>query len=56
MFYSGLSKTFVPIVNRQVVVPANISGQVYAVATLSGTKATDKTIVAGPAILSFGKD
>lgn len=48
MFYSGLSKTVVPIDGKgQVAVPANISGQVYAVATLN------KTIVAGPAILLF---
>jgi len=53
VFYSGLSETFVSISKGQVVVPANISGQVYAVATSSGTEVTDATIVAGPVILSF---
>ena len=54
MFYSGLSKAVVPIDEKgQVAVPANMTGHVYAVATSSGTEATDKTILAGPAILSF---
>lgn len=56
-FYFGLSKIFVPIDgNGEVTVPANLSGQVYAVATSSGTEATDNTTVAGPAILSFERD
>jgi len=33
-----------------------VSGQVYAVATTSGSEATDDTIVAGPAILLFERD
>jgi hypothetical protein len=54
VFYSGLSETFVPIDgNGQVAVPANMSGHVYAVGTSSGTEVTDKTIVAGPAVLLF---
>ena len=57
VFYSALSQTFVPIDDQgKVAVPANISGQAYAVATSSGTEATDETIVAGPAILLFEWD
>ena len=54
MFYSGLSKTFVPIDNKgQVAVPRNMTGRVYAVATTSGSEVTDKTLIAGPATLEF---
>jgi len=57
VFYFGLSQTFVPIDGQgKVAVPANLSEQVYAVATSSGTEATDKTIIAGPAILLFERD
>ncbi|KAF8954007.1 ferritin-like domain-containing protein [Flammula alnicola] len=55
-FFSGLDKTFVPITNGEVAVPEGLSGQVYAMATTSGTEATDDTIVAGPAILLFERD
>ena len=57
VFYFGLSKTFVPIDGKgQVAVPADLSGQVYAVATSSGTEATDSTTIAGPAILLFERN
>ena len=53
-FISGLTPTYVPILNGTVLVPANVSGQVYAVAISSGSYLPDNT-VAGPAILLFEK-
>jgi hypothetical protein len=55
-FFSGLTQTFVPIKNGQVAVPAGLTGQIYAVATNSGTSAADDAVVAGPAILLFETD
>jgi len=54
-FVFGLTPTFVPIQDGTVLVPANVSGQVYAIATSSGTDASDSSTVAGPAILLFEK-
>jgi len=56
VFFTGLDKIFVPITDGEVEVPKNLSGQVYALATSSGTEATDSTTVAGPAILLFERD
>lgn len=55
-FFTGLDKIFVPITNGEVEVPKNLTGQVYALATSSGTEATDSTTVAGPTILLFEYD
>ena len=52
-FLFGLTPTFVPIQDGTVLVPANVSGQVYAIATSSGSDASDNSTVAGPAILLF---
>lgn len=52
-FIFGLTPTFVPIQDGTVLVPANVSGQVYAIATSSGSDASDSSTVAGPAILLF---
>lgn len=52
-FIFGLTPTFVPIQDGTVLVPANVSGQVYAIATSSGFDASDASTVAGPAILLF---
>jgi hypothetical protein len=38
-----------------VAVPANLSGQVYAIATSSGSVLSDETTIAGPAIMLFEK-
>ncbi|PPQ70012.1 hypothetical protein CVT25_006093 [Psilocybe cyanescens] len=53
VFLTGFDKIFVPVQNGKVVVPVGLSGQVYAVATNSGTDASDNSILAGPAILQF---
>jgi hypothetical protein len=54
VFYSGFSEIFVPVDGKgHVAVPANMTGHVYAVGSSSGTEVTDKTIVAGPAVLLF---
>ena len=50
-FIFGLAPTFVSIQDRTVLVPANVSGQVYAIATSSDSDASDMSTVAGPAIL-----
>ncbi|KDR80400.1 hypothetical protein GALMADRAFT_62556 [Galerina marginata CBS 339.88] len=52
-FFNGLDQIFAPVKNGKVTVPTGLQGQVYAVATTSGTLATDNVIVAGPAILFF---
>lgn len=53
-FLTGLSQIFVPIINGTVLLPQNVSGQVYAVATnTSGPSVTDSTIAAGPVIMLF---
>jgi hypothetical protein len=52
-FIFGLTPTFVPIQDGTVLVPANVSGQVYAIATSSGSDASDSSTVAGPAVLLF---
>ena len=57
VFLFGLEQNFVPIDSQgNVTVPANLTGQVYAIATTSGTNLTDATTVAGPAILLFQRD
>lgn len=57
VFLFGLEKNFVPIDGEgQVAVPANLTGQVYAIATSSGTDLVDSTTVAGPTILLFQDD
>ncbi|KIM45571.1 hypothetical protein M413DRAFT_24746 [Hebeloma cylindrosporum] len=56
VFFTGLDKIFVPITDGEVEVPKGLSGQVYALATSSGTEANDSTTVAGPTILSFEHD
>jgi hypothetical protein len=51
-FSSGLDVQFVAIdTNGNVVVPQNVSGQVYAIATSSGSELSANTAIAGPAIL-----
>jgi len=51
-FLSGLSVQFVAIgSNGNVAIHPNVSGQVYALATSSGTVLSPSTIIAGPAIL-----
>ena len=52
-FIFGLTPTFVPIQDGTVLVPANVSGQVYAIATSNGYDASDSSTVAGPAIMLF---
>ena len=52
-FIFGLTPIFVPIQDGTVFVPANVSGQVYAIATSSGSDASDMSTVTGPAILLF---
>ncbi|KJA17543.1 hypothetical protein HYPSUDRAFT_70652 [Hypholoma sublateritium FD-334 SS-4] len=52
-FLTGLDTIFVRVENGAVKIPEYISGEIYAVATTSGTEASPSTIVAGPAILSF---
>ena len=54
-FLFGLSPIFVEIEDGNVAVPANLSGQVYAIATSSGTELSDDTTVAGPAVMLFEK-
>ena len=54
-FLFGLTPIFVPIQDGTVLVPANVSGQVYAIATSSGSDSSDSSTVAGPAILLFEK-
>lgn len=56
VFFSGLDTVFVPVDNGKVKVPDDLSGQVYAVGTTSGSVATSDTIVSGPAILVFERD
>jgi hypothetical protein len=57
VFLFGLGQNFVPIDSEgNVAVPANLTGQVYGIATSSGTELTDSTTVAGPALLLFEKD
>jgi hypothetical protein len=56
VFFTGLDKIFVPITGGEIEVPKNLSGQVYALATSSGTEAIDSTTVAGPTILLFEHD
>ena len=53
VFFSELSKTVVPISNGQIAVPSNVTGLVYAIVTSCESEVTDKTIVAGPAVLIF---
>ena len=53
MFLSGLSLNFVVIKDGIVAVPRNLSGQVYAIATSSGTELSDNTTIAGPAVMLF---
>ena len=55
-FYYELQTIFVAIDQGQVTVPAELSGQVYAVATTNGTEVTDDNTVAGPAILLFERN
>ena len=50
-FLFGLKPVFVPIQNGTVVIPENATGQVYAIATSSGTDLSDSNTAAGPAIL-----
>jgi hypothetical protein len=52
-FIFGLTPIYVPIQDGTVIVPANVSGQVYAIATSSGSDSSDNKTVAGPAILLF---
>lgn len=52
-FLTGRTPIFVPIQDGNVTFPDNVSGQVYAVATSSGTDASDNSTLAGPAILLF---
>ena len=52
-FIFGLTPIFVPIQDGTVVIPANVSGQVYAIATSNGCDASDSSTVAGPAIMLF---
>jgi len=54
-FIFGLTPIFVPIMDGSVVIPANVSGQVYAIATSNGYDASDSSTVAGPAIMLFEK-
>ena len=52
-FSTGLLTKIAPIVDGQVLVPQNLSGQVYALATSSGTEVTPNTIVCGPEVVLF---
>lgn len=56
VFLNGLDQMFAPIVNGCVTIPEGLSGQVYALATTSGSAATEDVIVAGPAILLYEMD
>lgn len=55
-FFTGLDTIFVAVTNGAVAVPKDLSGQVYALGTTSGTAATPDTIVSGPAILLFERN
>jgi hypothetical protein len=52
-FFTGLKPIFVPIENGTVLLPQNVSGQVYAIATSSESDSSDDSTVAGPAIMLF---
>jgi len=52
-FVFALTPIFVAIENGNVLVPENLSGQVYAIATSSATELSDSTTVAGPAPMLF---
>ena len=52
-FLTGLDAIFVPIINQTVVLPQNVSGQVYAIATSNGTDFSDASTQNGPAIMLF---
>ncbi len=53
-FYGGLDPVFVKVdKDKQCVVPANLSGLVYAVLTTTQDVVTDQNTVAGPALMFF---
>ncbi|KAG5636089.1 hypothetical protein H0H81_009137 [Sphagnurus paluster] len=53
VFLFGLGQQVVPIRNGKVTIPRNLAGQVYAIISTSSTGATDRSTVAGPALLQF---
>jgi len=56
VFFTGLSKIFVPVQDGKVTVPKDLVGTVYVVIGTSDTKADDSDIVAGPTMLRFEFD
>ena len=53
-FYTGLSQEIVSIfIDNSVIIPKDLNGTVYAVVSTNGTMASDATILAGPAELTF---
>jgi hypothetical protein len=56
VFFTGLSKIFIPLKDGKVVLPKDLVGTVYVVISSSATKADDETIVAGPTMLLFEFD
>ncbi|KAG5643317.1 hypothetical protein DXG03_001201 [Asterophora parasitica] len=56
VFLFGLGQEVVPIRNGRVIIPKNLAGQVYALISTSSSGVTDRTTVAGPALLQFEFD
>jgi hypothetical protein len=53
-FLTGTQRLFAPINDKgEIAVPIGMNGTVYILVTRDGSKVTDETIVAGPAILRF---
>ncbi|KAF8069907.1 ferritin-like domain-containing protein [Lyophyllum atratum] len=50
---NSLEQEVVPVRGGRVTIPKDVKGQVYAIITTSEEGATDRTTVAGPAILQF---
>ncbi|KAJ6497115.1 ferritin-like domain-containing protein [Mycena vitilis] len=55
-FYTGLDTKFAPLADNQTTVPANLTGQVYAVVSSNCTAVDDSSILAGPHIFEFNFD
>ncbi|KAF4593602.1 hypothetical protein EYR40_008389 [Pleurotus pulmonarius] len=55
-FFTGLSKKFVKIENKEVTIPSDLLGTVYGVVSKSANSTTDDDVVAGVAVLQFNFD
>lgn len=56
VFFTGLSKIFVPLQDGKATIPKDLVGTVYVVIGTSESKADDSDIVAGPTALRFEFD